>query len=467
MTESPSYLAYSVALWAIVLALERPSAARQLGVLAAVVLAYATRAQFAVLFGAYVLALLAVWATVPNRPTVRELARQLWPTLAALAAGVAVLVVRPLVSGSSPLDAIGAYQVLFRGYDPLDIVRWGAYHLADLELYLAVVPIAVAPIVLELLWRRARSGLRPAASFIAAFVTVNAAMLFVTAAFASTEFGFDRLHDRNIFYLAPLWLVVLGVWLAEGLPRPRIATRSGSARHSSLPCARSPSATSRVTSAWTWCRARCGLRLQEALAGEASRHGSSWCWGPRPARVSLPSFRVGSGGVPGVAARDLRGDRSPRVGTHRQTRRRMPSSRRAPERRVGRRAGARRRRASRRSTSCRPSVRPRPSPGTRSTSRSSSTTRSNGPHTSATRSLTGSRSERVDVRTDGALVSAPGEKLEAEYVVTQPGIELAGRKLGEGTAANLVLWRTGGSCASLGRNRTQTSRRATVRSEAD
>ena len=41
MTESASYLAYSVALLAIVLALERPSAARQLGVLAAVVLAYA------------------------------------------------------------------------------------------------------------------------------------------------------------------------------------------------------------------------------------------------------------------------------------------------------------------------------------------------------------------------------------------------------------------------------------------
>ena len=52
-------------------------------------------------------------------------------------------------------------------------------------------------------------------------------MLFVTAAFASTEFGFDRLHDRNVFYLAPLWLIVLGVWLAEGLPRPRVATAVG------------------------------------------------------------------------------------------------------------------------------------------------------------------------------------------------------------------------------------------------
>ena len=131
------------------------------------------------------------------------------------------------MTGTSPLDAVGAYEVLFRGYDPLDIVKWSAYHVADLELYLAVVPIAVAPIVLARLWRRARDGSQEDAAFGAAFLTVNAGMLFVTAAFASTEFGFDRLHDRNVFYLAPLWLIVLGVWLADGLPRPLVATGVG------------------------------------------------------------------------------------------------------------------------------------------------------------------------------------------------------------------------------------------------
>ena len=92
---------------------------------------------------------------------------------------------RPLATGASPLDSVGAYEVLFRGYDPLDIVKWGAYHLADLDFYLAVVPVAVAPTVLWILWGRARDGSRQAGSFVAVFLTVNAGMLFVTAAFSS------------------------------------------------------------------------------------------------------------------------------------------------------------------------------------------------------------------------------------------------------------------------------------------
>jgi len=57
---------------------------------------------------------------------------------------------------------------------------------------------------------------------------------------------------------------------------------------------------------------------------------------------------------------------------------------------------------------------------------------------------------RVDVQPNGQLVYGPGEPLNAEYVVTQPGIDLVGRKLGQGTAAPLVLWRTGGPVRVIG-----------------
>jgi hypothetical protein len=57
---------------------------------------------------------------------------------------------------------------------------------------------------------------------------------------------------------------------------------------------------------------------------------------------------------------------------------------------------------------------------------------------------------RVDVQSNGQLVYGPGEPLNAEFVVTQPGIELVGRQLGVGTAANLVLWRTGGPVRIVG-----------------
>ncbi|MGH3110203.1 MAG: glycosyltransferase family 39 protein, partial [Gaiellaceae bacterium] len=189
MTESTSYLAYSLAVYAIVLALERPTVPRQLAVLATVALAYATRAQFAVLFVAFLAALAIVWAISREREKLRPALRRLWPSLGALALGGIALLARTVATGSSPA---GDYDVLFRGYNPLDIARWGAYHLADLEIYLAVVPIAVSPIVVAALWRRGREGSTRSAAFLAAFLMLNGGMLFVTAAFASTEFGFDR-----------------------------------------------------------------------------------------------------------------------------------------------------------------------------------------------------------------------------------------------------------------------------------
>jgi hypothetical protein len=58
--------------------------------------------------------------------------------------------------------------------------------------------------------------------------------------------------------------------------------------------------------------------------------------------------------------------------------------------------------------------------------------------------------ERVDVAPSGELETSPGNPLRAEYVYTQPGVELAGRRLAEGTAARLVLWRVDGPIRVVG-----------------
>jgi hypothetical protein len=224
MTEALAYLAAAWALLAIMLALERPTAVRQVAVLVAAVVAYTARPQLGALYGTYLLGLALVWLVVPGRlPRTRAAARAYWPTAASLLLAAAVFAV-PLVGGSSPL---GAYEVLWRSYDPLVVTKWFLYHLADLDLYLAVVPFAVAPIVLAGLVRRGRSGSAAAAAFAALVVAANVVGLAVVAVFASTEHGFDRLHDRNIFYLVPLWLLVLALWLAWGLPRPLLATVAG------------------------------------------------------------------------------------------------------------------------------------------------------------------------------------------------------------------------------------------------
>ena len=441
MTESPSYPAYALALWATVLALERPSTVRQLGVLAAVGLAYATRAQFAILFVAYVVSLALVWALVPRRPAVRVVLRELWPTLAALALGVLVLVARPLVTGSSPLDAIGAYQVLFRGYDPLDIVKWSVYHLADLELYLAVVPVVVAPIALAGLWTRSRAGSREAASFLAVFATVSGGMLFVTAAFASTEFGFDRLHDRNVFYLAPLLLVLAAVWLSEGLPRPRIALGLGMGLGIVLFLVlpfryiASDVGVDVVPSA-LW------ARLQDLLEGEVVTARKLMLvlvlavialvallprrlWAVVPALVlvsfattaTLAWHRIADAEenavFRGAANRDWVDDLAP--------------------------SGASVTKLYLVSTAC---------PASAVTwhalylTEFFNRTVENAAYIGDS-VPDGLPVERVDVTPNGELADA-GKPLSADYVVTQPGIELDGTRLGSGTAASLVLWRTEG-----------------------
>ena len=440
MTESASYLAYSCALLAIVLALERPSTTRQLAVLGTVTLAYATRAQFAVLFGAYVLALAGAWAISPDREPIRSLARRLWPTLAALALGTLVLVVRPVVTGSSPLDVIGAYEVLFRGYDPLTIAKWGAYHLADLELYLAVVPIAVAPIVLSRLWRRAREGERRAAAFVAAFATVNAGMLLVTAAFASTEFGFDRLHDRNVFYLATLWLIVLGVWLAEGLPRPRIATAIGIATALALLAAlpfryiASDVGVDVVPSA-LW------ARLQELLEGEVVTARKLMAAAvvlllvlvaalPRRLWWILPCVLLATFATTTALAWERIVDATENAVFAGGLERRWVDDL-LPE-------GTSVTKVYLVSSDC---------PASAVTWHALYLTEF------FNRSLEraayigdsipdGLPIRRVDVVPGGALADEAGDPLDADYVVTQPGIELAGEELGRGTAADLVLWQT-------------------------
>jgi hypothetical protein len=448
MTESVSYLTYAIALWAIVLALERPSTGRQAAVLAAVTVAYLTRAQFAVLFAAYAIALAIVWALTPNRPPVRDSLRRLWPTLAAVVVGALVLIVRPLVTGASPLDAVGAYEVLFRGYDPIDIVKWIAYHLADLELYLAVVPIAVSPIVVSLLWREARDGMRPAAAFVAAFLTVNGAMLFVTAAFASTEFGFDRLHDRNVFYLAPLWLLVLTIWLAKGLPRRPAALATGLGLALLLPAALP----------WRYIASDVGVdvipsafwaRLDEALAGEVVTARKLAAIAvlvlvavaallPRRLRLAIPMVVIATFAVTATLAWNRIVDATENAVFEGGLDRSWVDDR-LPE-------GSSVTKLYLVTTKC---------PASAVTWHALYLTeffnRTVERVASVGDSITdGLPIERVDVDTDGVFKKESGASLETEYVVTQPGIELDGQQLATGTNAGLVLWRTDGEVRVLG-----------------
>lgn len=227
MTESPSFFVTCWALLAIVLAVERPAVGRQVVALAAIGLATGTRSQLGMLYGPLLLSLFGQWAVSRDRKPLVAFARSLWPTLGVLLLGALALVARPVLRGESPADSLGPYRDLWTGYDAVAVARWALYHAADLELYLAVVPFAVTPIVLWRLLTGPHDGAPSRTAFAVSFVTVNLAFLLVAAAFSSLPYGYDRLHDRYLFYVVPLWLVVLAVWLADGMPRPLVALGIG------------------------------------------------------------------------------------------------------------------------------------------------------------------------------------------------------------------------------------------------
>jgi hypothetical protein len=220
MTESSSYLLASLALYAILLALEAPTVGRQALAIATAALGVAARPQLVALYGAYLLGLaIVLTSTAVRRRHLRSHAAALWPTALSVVLGLA-WVLRPLVTGSG--TALGSYSTLAQSYDPLQVAKWFAYHVGDLGLYLAVAPLAVAPCVIAAAWRKARTGSDRDAAFVALFVAQNLLGIGLVAAFASTEFGLGLLYDRYLFYLVPLWLVVLGVWFRDGMPRPAL-----------------------------------------------------------------------------------------------------------------------------------------------------------------------------------------------------------------------------------------------------
>ena len=448
MQESLAYLATAWALFAIVVALERPTVLRQLGVLAAVAAAVLTRTQFGILYVTWVVALVVLWLVAPwTRPRTRAEVVRYWPTvlppiLAALAFGVR------LASGESAASSLGAYWSLWRGYDPLAVGKWFVYTLGDFAVYLAIVPLAVMPIVLWELACAGRGGSRRGASFVALFVSANVSGLLVVAAFSSTPWGYDRLHDRYGFYLLPLWLVGLVVWLASGLPRPLVAAAIGAVAAVTLAfvlpfgqLANEAGIDTVPGALW--------LRIEAELAGPGPASGrlalgvfvvallaATFFLPRRIARIALPAAvaltfvamsyfawqriveapedRVFAGGLDRAWIDD-----------------RLPAEASVTKVYVD--------------TPCESALERHALFVTEffnSTVDRAAYVGDSVPD--------GIPLPRVDVTPSGTLELAPGKPLRAEYVYTQPGVDLDGRRVAEGTAARLVLWHVGGAVRVVG-----------------
>ena len=217
MTENAFYPLFVCAALALVLCLERPTLTRQLVLLAVCGIAYATRAQAVALVPALVTApLLLTWW---RRESWRSLLAFRW--LYGILGGAVVLVLAvELARGHSPVAALGAYETAgHQHYAVGSVLKWLLYHVAELDLYLCLLPFA-ALVVLAVVARRLDGATQ---AFVAAAVALSVWLVLEVAAFASLP-TVHRVEERNMFYLAPLFFTALLLWVDRGLPRPRRLT---------------------------------------------------------------------------------------------------------------------------------------------------------------------------------------------------------------------------------------------------
>jgi hypothetical protein len=224
MTENAFYPVFMCAALATVLWLEQPTFKRTVVVLALSVIAYLTRAQAAALLPA----LLTAPFLVSGRRALREF-RWLYGFVGGVAVGVLAI---QGIRGRSPLGVLGAYEAAGHShYSIHKVVTYFVYHVAELDLSLGVFPFA-ALVVLALGYR----GLdRRTRIFVAAAISLSFWLILEVAAFASANIELLRVEERNMFYVSPLFLIALMVWIERGALRSLPAASAAATAAAALP----------------------------------------------------------------------------------------------------------------------------------------------------------------------------------------------------------------------------------------
>jgi hypothetical protein len=219
MTENAFYPAFLTTVWLMLRALERPNSLRQFALVAMFAVAFFVRAQAVVLVPAYFAAAAALrWLTNDDSGRARwiSLMREQKTALLAVAGGGCAAAFLSTARGHS---VFGSYHVLLRMPPPLQTLQWALANLADLELYVGVIPLAVFGFMLV---SACRSTLRDETRRVVIVGTsVSVAMLAATTALSASRWGLGRVHERNLFYVVPLVMIVFLAWIDSPPRLPR------------------------------------------------------------------------------------------------------------------------------------------------------------------------------------------------------------------------------------------------------
>jgi len=227
MTENAFYPLFLLLVLALVRMLERPTALRQLLVLVLCGGAFLTRTQAVALVPAVLVApLLLAWI---ERGRARRLSSFV-PLYGLTCLAALAVVTSELVRGRSPAAALGNYSQTSGGhYQAWPAFKWLLFHVGELDLALFAVPFAAAIVLVA----SARHLDRAVRVYVAAATSVTVLLVVEVAVFASHYS--QRVEERNLFYVMPLFLIALLVWIERGQPRPPRATVAAAALAAALP----------------------------------------------------------------------------------------------------------------------------------------------------------------------------------------------------------------------------------------
>jgi hypothetical protein len=198
--------------------------------LAAIALASAIRLQALVLLLILPTALVlkiplagASEGTLRSRRRVTTELRRYWFSFAALAAGLLAYVAYKTAQGMSLKSGLSTYQSTVEvHYSVRDAARWVVYHFGEIAFSVGMIPASALIVLFALAWRRGFMARAAEQAYVAVAVATSFWIVVEAGTFAS-RYSL-RIEERNMFYVEPLLLLALVLWLAKGSPRPSGAT---------------------------------------------------------------------------------------------------------------------------------------------------------------------------------------------------------------------------------------------------
>jgi Predicted membrane protein (DUF2079) len=204
MQENLAFPAFLVAVLALGLVLEAPTPGRQVLLIAATALAAAAR------FELLILVPIIPTAVVLARANARRLLVVLVPTLGVILAMIAFAAIRP----SRLQGALQTFPETSAGYSVGGVLKWLVRSLAELDLSTGAIPLVALVLLTASRGGQRRPGER---AFLA--VTWSCLVWFLVLGGLSGSWEPFGLKERYVFYVQPLLVLALLLWLERGAGR--------------------------------------------------------------------------------------------------------------------------------------------------------------------------------------------------------------------------------------------------------